>query len=726
MTENTAASSELYNNAAGYDTGMGINLLEIRAIIHRQRYIVIACLALAFLIGVISTFLMTPIYTAVSKVQVENDLNSVIADKGGAGRASHADNVRFLNGKIESLKSRKMASRVADHLKLPANSAFFDAMNVEPVTEVAAGTSLQRARRAQIVDILSENIEVKTPLGSNVVSVEFSSPSKKMAMVVANAYAENLILANIDQRYENTSYARKFLEQEIEQAKKRLELSERESINYARDSRIIDASDGVSTSAKESTPKSITTANLVRSNNDLSVARTERIKAAERWEQARRTPLMQLPEVASNLSIQNLQAQKLTKKTELRDLAARYKSGHPAMQSIRSDVSSIDSEIAKIARDVRGGIENEYRVAARQEQSLARAVDKFKSETLSEQNKRVELNLLGREVDTNRTQYQALLERYKILSTTAGVVTNNIEIIDKAEFAKQVSPRFLFNLAIALFCGAAIAGLVSLYREMSNDRISMPDELTQKLGLPLLGVTPWTDMDGTLMDELHDRKSILSEAYAAIRSALDFSTRNGAPKTMLFTSAQPSEGKTTSAIAVAESFAQIGKRVLLIDADFRNPSLHRYLGTKSNAGFVGVLTKTAKVEDAIIRDKGMSFDLMPAGPIPKNPAEILVSAAVVEFLSKVGKNYDHIIIDGPPVMGLADSPQISRAIDGTILIVQSNGAMRSQSQSATRRLQQADANIIGAVLTQFNSGTLGYGEYYGYSYNYANVGKEQA
>ena len=714
-----AASNDEFFDAEPYseDASFALNFSELRAMLFRQRYILITVIALALLIGLVATLLMTPIYQATSKIQINADSNEVIAGDDERPMRS-ADIQRFMTGQIETLKSRKMASRVADQLKLGSNTNFMQAMNVEPVTQVGKGRSLQRARKAQIVDILTSSLEVNLPFGTNVASVNFQSPSGKTAIQIANAYSENLITANIERRFGTTAYARKFLEKEIAESKKQLEVSERASIEYARDSRIIDASDGVSTADGETTPKSITTANLVASNSDLATARTERIKAAERWNQARRTPLMRLPEVIGNATIQNLQAQKVQKQSELQDLSARYKSGHPAMQTARDDVSAINSEISRLASNIRGAIQNEYNVARRQEQSLSGAVDRFKTDTLAEQNRRVELNLLGRDVDTNRVQYQALLERYKQLNTTAGVVTNNILIIDDAEDASQISPRLLINLFIAGILGAALAALIAFLREMVNDGIAAPAEIASKLGIPLLGVTPLTKMDGPLITELHNRKTALSEAYASIRSALDFSTRNGAPASFLVTSAQPSEGKTTSAIALAESFGQTGKRVLLVDADLRNPSLHRYLNVNNNKGFVGMLTGQAKAGQVIVRNDDMAFDLMPSGPVPPNPAEILVSDAIRDFLEVVAQQYDHVIIDGPPIMGLADSPQIGRATAGTVMIVQSGGAMRAQTQAALRRMRQANASVTGAILSQFDSGTLGYGDYYGYSYKY--------
>jgi polysaccharide biosynthesis transport protein len=717
-----AAANDEFLGAEDQDArgGFALNFGEIKAILYRQRYILIAIISLALIIGFVATSLMTPIYSATSKAQIEADRNQVTDDTKSSGAA--LDGQRFLTGKVEALKSRKMAARVADKLRLSANNNFLTAMNVEPISQVGSGQSLQKARRTQVIDVLVTNLSVDLPFNTNVASISFKSPSRTIAVQVANEYADSLITGNIEQRFETTSYARDFLEKEIFKVKQQLEISERDALEYARTARIIDASDGVATKDGESTPKSITTANLVSSNGDLSAARTERIKAAQRWVQAQRTPIMQLPEVLQNASIQALQQEKVTKQAEYQELSTRYKSGHPALQAVQRDVSSIENEVRRLAANIRGAIQNEYNVAAKQEASLESIVNGYKTDTLSEQNKRVELNLLTRDVDINRAQYQSLLERFKQLNTDSSIVTNNISIIDRAESAAKVSPRMIINLMLAGFLGAALASLIAFLREMLNDSITAPAEITSKLGLSLLGVTPLTKITGPLLDELRDRKSILSEAYASIRSSLQFSTPQGAPKSLLVTSAQPSEGKTTSAISLAESFGQVGKRVLLVDADLRNPSLHRYTGLANNKGFGGLLTRNAGLDDVIIKaTKDRAFDLLPSGPVPPNPAEILLTDSIAAFLEAVSGKYDHIIIDGPPIMGLADSPQIGRATAGTLLIVQSGGAMRSQTQSAVRRLRQASARIVGSVLSQFDSGSMGYGEYYGYSYKYGKT-----
>ena len=696
------------------------NFVRLRAMIYRQRFIIIGIISVALIIAAIATFLTTPIYQAESRVQIESDSNRILQGGEIASENSGRQIQLFLNGQVEILNSRKMATRIADKLRLSSNEKFFESMNVEPVIETEAGQNLQAARRSQAIELLKSNISVQLPFGGNIASIFFNSPDKATAIKIANAYSEQLIRANIEKRFETTSYAREFLEEEIIIAKKQLEEAEREALNFARNSQIIDASDGVSTTDGKSSPKSITTANLVQANADLGIARTERVKAQSRWNQAIITPLFSLPEVLSNSAIQTLQANRAEAEAELSSLSDVYKAQHPAYQKVKGKITLIDGQLLTLATNIRNSIRAEYQTAQQQERSLKEQLSSFKSDTLDEQNKRVALNLLSRDLDTERSQYQALLERYKEVNSASEVVTNNISIIDKAEFGYKISPNLLINLIIGGFLGMTIAAVIAFAREMLNDVIRAPDDIASKLKMPLLGVTPFTVFNRSLMDEINDRKSPISESYTSIRSALEFSTSNGAPKTMLVTSSQPSEGKSTTSVALAISFNKAGKKVLLVDSDLRNPSLHKYIAHSNNDGFASILTKNREFSNLVEKIKGTNIDFIPAGNAPPNPAEILIAHNIEEFLNSVKNQYDHIIMDGPPIMGLADSPQISSVVNGTILIARTGVVRGRQAQNAVARLQSAHAKVVGVILCQYDSNTQGYGYDYEYSYEYGN------
>ena len=718
MSERHSADDEqafYQNEEAG---GFSFNLSDLRSMLFRQRYIIGACLLGAILLGIIITLLMTPQYEANVTVQIEGRGDKIVEEGNIEDRISGSDVQRYLQSQVELLQSRSMAARVANDLRLTANDNFLIAMNIEPASETMRPENIQRVRRDRVINALTGNVSIKMPFGSSTATIGFSSPDPKLAAKVANAYAENLITGNIERRFEATTYARDFLEKEISESRNRLQDSEQLAIAYAANSKIVDASDGVSTKPDSSAPRSITTANLVQMNSDVATARTNRILAEEKWLQAKRTPLMNIPEVLNNPTIQLLQSERVKKQLANQELLDRYKSDHPVMQEANAQIGAIGSQINRFANDVRNSLRDNYETARRQEASLAKSLEGLKGATLTEQNKRIGLNQLSQEVDTNRALYRSLLERYKQVSTSADIVSNNITIIDRAESADKTSPRPFINLLLATFAGLGLGLLLAFLRETFDDTVRSPDDVKTNFGLPLLGTTPIYDASVSIIDALSNRKSAVAEAYASVRSSLDFSTIDGAPSSILVTSSQPKEGKSSSSIAIAESFGRAGKKTLLVDADLRSPSLHGYLGLINNNGFVATLTGNSTLEREVQKAKGVSFDFLSCGPIPIDPAEIIVTNAITRFLEQFQSQYDVILFDGPPVMGLADSPQIARSVESVIFVVESGKVHGGRTKAALRRLNEADANILGVLLTKFDASKGGYGDYYGYNYSY--------
>jgi capsular exopolysaccharide synthesis family protein len=250
-----------------------------------------------------------------------------------------------------------------------------------------------------------------------------------------------------------------------------------------------------------------------------------------------------------------------------------------------------------------------------------------------------------------------------------------------------------------------------------DDRIRIPEEVEQKVGLSLLGVIPEAK-DEAPIEALEDPKSVVSEAYSALRSSLLYSTREGLPKVVLVTSAQASEGKSTTSYAVGRSMAQVGKRTLLIDGDLRRPSIHRLAGEANNVGLSSVLIGESDVGHAIAPTGIDRLFVMPSGPLPPSPAELLSSPRLVELLNAVRNEFDVVVIDSAPVLGLADSPGLSALADGVLLVIEANRGRGGQLKAAVRRLRMMKPTILGAVLTKFDPEGAGnaYSTYYQYDY----------
>ncbi|MBV8592702.1 MAG: CpsD/CapB family tyrosine-protein kinase, partial [Caulobacteraceae bacterium] len=239
-----------------------------------------------------------------------------------------------------------------------------------------------------------------------------------------------------------------------------------------------------------------------------------------------------------------------------------------------------------------------------------------------------------------------------------------------------------------------------------------------KLHLPLAGAVPVIERGGSPALALKDPRSALSESFNAIRTMLQFSTSDGAPRTLLVTSSRPSEGKSTSALALAQSFSRLGARVLLVDGDMRNPSLHRALELGNATGLSRLLAGSTSLEEVVQSTVHPQLSVITCGPLPPNPSELLAGHGLRDFLEKAAEEYEIVIIDGPPVVGLSDAVSLAAAVVGTLFVVESGKVRRALARAALRRLASVDARIVGVILAKFNARNAAYGYEYQYQYAY--------
>jgi capsular exopolysaccharide synthesis family protein len=386
------------------------------------------------------------------------------------------------------------------------------------------------------------------------------------------------------------------------------------------------------------------------------------------------------------------------------------------VQAKQAQLDAITRQIEAAASNIRRAVRADYLAAQATEQQLKNRVEQLKSASLSEQDRKVQYGLLAREADTNREVYDGLLQRYKQLNAAAGISLSNVSVIDEADPpVSPSSPVLANNLLIGLVIGVFLAGVLVFLRHQFDDAIRVPEDIADKLGLPLLGVVPRV-VNEEPSAALVDPKSDISEAYNSLRASLLYSTSEGLPQIMLFTSAQPSEGKTTSATATAASLAKLGKRTLLIDADLRRPSLHQVAGINNERGLSTLLTSTAELESLTAPGRVDGLFVLTSGPLPPSPTELISGPRMEQVLDLASRKFDAIVIDSPPILGLADAPILAAMADGVILIVEAERSRRGALRSAVRRLRGMRPILLGAVLTKFDAAKAGYdyAEYYGY------------
>ncbi|MEI9851648.1 MAG: polysaccharide biosynthesis tyrosine autokinase [Sphingomonas sp.] len=703
---------------AEVDPIFSIDIPRLISTLRRNAYLIVGIIFVMLVLGVIATTLMTPKYTATGSVQINQEAARVLKTEDDMEPASSSQDVeRFLQTQVDVLRSRATEYRVARELKLLDNPRFFAAMGVP----VDLANFTPEERREAALKLIRGNLGVTLPRMSRVVTINFTSPDPKLAAQVVNAFSRAFIQSNLQRKYDSSSYAREFISRQLAEAKERLEGSERALNSYAREAGLIRTQSGATSSegGTSSGPStSVTTASLVQLNQVANDARATRIAAEQRWNSARVAPLLSIPAVLSNQAVQEMLQERAKQSASLRQERARHLESHPSVQQLSAQVSELDRQINDLASGIRNGIRDEYRVALQQERSLDSQVSGLKDATLAEQDRGVRFGILAREADTNRTMYEGLLQRFKEVSASAGLSSNNISIIDEAEPpVVPSSPKLWVNMFLSLVAGCGLAVAVVFIRERIDDSIRVPEDAERKLELPVIGVIPIAREGADLLEELLSPRTNVAEAYHALRTSLIYSSPEGLPRSLLVTSSQPSEGKSTTSFAVAHDIARLGKRVILVDTDLRRPSLHRIIGIDNSVGVVDLITHHASSVSPIRPSGYENLAFISSGPVPPNPTELLSSNRMRELLNQLHQEYDIVVLDGPPVLGLADAPILSALAEATLFVVEAGRSRRGGAKAAIRRLRSAHGRLVGSVLTKFDSKRAGT-QYYGNEYYY--------
>jgi capsular exopolysaccharide synthesis family protein len=495
--------------------------------------------------------------------------------------------------------------------------------------------------------------------------------------------------------------------------KLKLEDSERKLVAVAQKEQIVGNDDQTGNLSQQ---------NLSSLNVALTQARADRIKAESRWAQAQTSSGVALMvDQSSNSIIKTLQESRANLMSDYQQKLSLYKPAYPLMVQLKSQIDEVDKQIAAETGKIRSSIQAEYLAAAEQERLLTEQLNSVKGEALDLQTRSIQYTILKREVDTNRQLYDSLLKQYKEIGISSGVSNNNISIVDRAERGSKFKPSLGGNLSLGLFFGLLLGVVLALGIEYLDDTLKSPEDVEQHLGLPVLGVIPKLKDPMTPLRALEDPRCAFAESYRSLRTALQFSTNNGTPRCLLVTSASPKEGKSTSAIVLAQNFAQLGKTVLLIDCDLRNPSLHKQLGVANTSGLTNYLAGAAKPEEVISTTQIHNLMVIPSGPLPPNPAELLLGPKMISLLTVAIRKFDQVILDGPPIMGLADAPILANMASGTLMVVESGETITVKARDALKRVWSTRAHVVGVLLTKFEAHHASYGYGYG-DYNYYTYG----
>jgi capsular exopolysaccharide synthesis family protein len=691
----------------GQRTYSATNILDfptLLRIIHHWRWLVIGGLGLGLVAAILMTLLTTPVYRAWVTLEANPPTVSVSDEQTREREATNVNSFDFVVTQVGLLSSKSVAERTAQELNLANNPS------------VVAQNADASARLRAAAGVVGGGLKVITPQEGTLIKFSYDSPSPQLAAMVANGIADSFINTALQRRYEASAYARNFLERQIAKTRGDLERSERSLAEYAQQQGII------STGSADGKPavgdaNSLQGESLIALNKALADATARRVAAEGAYRQALATG----PTSDITTSTQGLRQQRATLQAEYQQKRTFMKPEHPEMLSLQSQINELDRQIARESAQMSSGHTNtllaDFRAAVSAEQGLQSRVGQLKGAVLNLRGRSIQYNILQREVDTNRSLYDALLQRYKEIGVAGGVGTAPVSIVDRADPpGLPYKPNLFLNLLMGLGAGllAGLAGAVGF--EFLTDTVKTREDVRSKLRLPCLGAVPKTAARDAFIEDLKNPASVISEAYSAIVAALRFSTEAGMPKILLVTSTQSGEGKSSTALALAQNFARREKSVLLIDADLRKPA---FKTSSDKVGLSKLLTTDDPIRDHVMETQHSNLWLLPSGPVPPNPADLLSTGRIRKIIAEVDEQFDLVVIDGPPTLGLADSPLLAAAAGNVLFVVESGKTRTRAAIEALNRLEATGTHVLGATLTKAAVGG-GYGySRYGYGYGYA-------
>lgn len=707
--------------------GSRLGVLDAYArILWRRRWIILITVILGLIAALFVNATTPRLFRSTASVQIEREAARVVNlgnDQPSMARSSQ----EFYQTQYGLLNSRALAEMVVRDLNLTANPTFMNGYSGGSDAEPAAPAGRERAQERRQLErdaagLLLLHLTIEPVRASSLVRISFDSPDPQLSAQVVNALAENFIESNLARRFEAASYAREFLESRLEETRKRLEASERALVNYAGDQRIINLESGTTgpDGQRASGGPSLEGAELVELNNALARAKVDRAAAEARFRSAQANGGLSAEEALGDSALGQLRTTRAQLSADYARLLTTFQADYPTAVALRQQIAELDRQIAGQGGAVLTSLRSAFEASAERERNLQAQVNDLTADVIDLRRRSIQYNIFQREADTNRSLYDALLQQYKEVGIAGGVGTNNVSVVDAGLPGNQVRPRSLLNLllgvAIGLLAGVGLAFLI----EQLDQTVIGPDDIAHKTGLPTLGAIPIIDAREDALELLGDTRSKLSEAYLSLVTTLRFTTPHGAPRSIFLTSTRPAEGKSTSAYALARSFAQLGKTVLLIDADMRAPSIHQLVGLPNKQGLSNVLTGSENYAGFAQATPVPGLSVLTAGPLPPNPAELLASGTMAAAIGELLRNYDHVVIDGPPVMGLADAPLIASVAEATVFVIGSKQTNAKTIRSSVRRLADVDAHLVGAILTKFNAKQSGYGYDYAYGYEYGS------
>lgn len=735
----TSAPARAPQRAVGkglFPTDSDTHLLDRVNAIYKYRYVVLTVFLLVLLAVAVRTFTTTPMYRATTTVLIEDERAASVAGFNSATSAEYyQDPEPYYQTQLRILTGRELAAKVAARLNLASIPEFngqgplrtglaavLDTMKQQVQGAVARVTGgappvPASARATRDADALVDNflnaVSVDPVRGSRLYNVSVQSADPVFAAKGADTLVEEYVAQNFERRTEATANSLQFLADEIKKQQAKVEDSERAMAQYR------EANNALSLEDRQNT----VVASLNQFNDQYTRARTERIQREAIYSQVKSLPSAALaesvPAVTNHPTVQNLRTRLAELQRQRIQLNERYGPKNPQVIENENAITDTTKRYQDALRSAVQTIRNDYETALSQERRLAAALEDSKRAAMDLNRKSVSYTVLEREAQSNRQIYDSLIQRQNELQIVSNSGGNNVRLMDRAVMPNSpYTPNLRRNFMLGGLAGILLALGLVLAIDYLDDTVKTPEDITRRLKLPFLGLVPAVKGNNHPLLS-HEVPHEFGEAFRALRTSLVFSSGTEGTRVIALTSAQPLEGKTTTACNMAIALAYGGSRVLLIDADMRRPSVSRTLGIENTIGLSHLLTGQATARQTIRRTTVQNLWVMTAGMTPPNPSELLASDRMKTLIGNVQSGpFDWVLIDTPPVLAVTDAVIIAPWVSGVVFVIGSEMTQRRLAERAVETLLTSRPHLLGAVLNRVDivRNKYYYSRYYGYKY----------
>jgi succinoglycan biosynthesis transport protein ExoP len=723
---------------SSYAPETDVHILDRIAVIYRYRQIAIAVFVLTSAAMMIQGYSSVQMFRAQGRLLIENERSTQVPGIGGQNEEFYEDPEPYFQTQYKILKGRDLTRRVIKKLNLDRVPEFNGTAKPPdtPLTLLRRG----RTRLMEMIwrrpDVASEapkvdespdesslvsafisRVDVAPVRGSRLVDVSFDSLDPKFAAQAANALMEEYEQQNLQGKLSTSENMLEWLGKELASQQTKVEESERALADYR------DKQNAMSLDERQN----IVGARLNQLNEVATKAKMERVQKETQYSQIK--PLLaagaqvssdQIPVTLQSPQMTQLRARLSELQQQKAQLLNKYLEKHPQVQAINGQIAEAQSQLSLESQKALLNVKNEYESALLAERTYAQNLDAAKADVQDLSKKSVGYNVMEREAKSNRTIYESLLQREKELRVSSNSRSNNVRVVDRAEVPRSplaAAGRRTWLTSIAI--GLVLAIGVAFGLDYMNDTIKTPEDVTRRLKLPFLGLVPSVRGDKHPVLASAHVPHDFGEAFRSLRTSLMSRFPAEGTKILLVTSAQPLEGKTTTACNIAMALAYGGARVLLVDADMRRPGMHRPLRLTNERGLSQVLIGQARVRDVIQRTVDPNLLAITAGRTPPNPSELLGSERMKTLLSNLSHGpFDWIVLDTPPVLAVTDAVILAPLVNGVTFVIGAEMTRRRLAERALETIMSAPPRFCAVVLNKvdFARNKYYYSRYYGHQY----------